>query len=224
MATVMHRRPKAPADLDNMADLLQRLGDIPPKRILMHPPPGTATEKDCLAVLEAANKRLCELVDGTLVEKAMGQREALLGGYIFRLIDEFLDRQDLGIAYPDNAPFRFLPRLVHLPDVSFFSWERLGGKIPEKPMPHVVPNLAVELISRGNTPKEMQRKLREYFASGVQEVWLIYPKTQTAEVYTSPTQKRRIPKDGALDGGQLLPGFRLPLKKLFARVNRKRSS
>jgi Uma2 family endonuclease len=224
MATAMALRPEAPPEVDTLADHLERLGNVPLERILMHPAPGTATEEDCLAVLEAPNKRLCELVDGTLVEKAMGQREAMLGGYVYRRIDEFLDDNDLGVVYPADAPFRILPRQVRLPDASFFSWDRIGGEIPKEPMPRRIPDLAAEVISENNTVKEMQRKLQDYFASGVRVVWVFYPKTETAEVYTSPTRKRRIPRDGILDGGKLLPGFSLPLKKLFPRVNRKKGS
>jgi hypothetical protein len=61
----------APPDIKTLADLRRRLGGIPLERIWFHPAPGTATEKDVLEA-EARENRLCELVDGTLVEKAMG--------------------------------------------------------------------------------------------------------------------------------------------------------
>jgi Uma2 family endonuclease len=68
----------------------------------------------------------------------------------------------------------------------------------------------------------MERKLRDYFASGVRLVWLVYPKTQTAEAYISPEQFRRVGKNQALDAGDVLPGFRLPLKALFASLKRRK--
>jgi hypothetical protein len=58
----------APPTIETVAELLEALGDIPPERIRMHPWPGTATENDVLAA-HARDKRLCELVDGVLVEK-----------------------------------------------------------------------------------------------------------------------------------------------------------
>jgi tRNA A37 methylthiotransferase MiaB len=58
----------ASVTIETVADLLESLGDIPPERIRMRPLPGTATEDDVLAV-HASEKRLCELVDGVLVEK-----------------------------------------------------------------------------------------------------------------------------------------------------------
>jgi Uma2 family endonuclease len=80
--------------------------------------------------------------------------------------------------------------------------------------------LAVEVLSKGNTKKEMDRKIQEYFRAGVRLVWLVEPKTETARVYTSPTKVHRIGTDGALDGGDVLPGFVLPLRKLFDHATR----
>src|SRR5262249_50656286 len=101
--------------------------------------------------------------------------------------------------------------------------ERLPGEeLPDEPIAELVPDLAVEVLSKRNTPKEMSRKLREYFLAGVRLVWLIYPKTQTAEAYTSPTDLRRVGKRQALSCGDVLPGFKLPLSDIFASTGRRR--
>jgi Uma2 family endonuclease len=76
------------------------------------------------------------------------------------------------------------------------------------------------VLSKSNTPREMERKLRDYFQAGVQVVWMVDPRIETAQVYTAPTKARKIGKDQALSGGKLLPGFSLPLKELFARGRR----
>jgi Uma2 family endonuclease len=81
-----------------------------------------------------------------------------------------------------------------------------------------VPDLAVEIISDSNTRREMDLKLREYFLAGTQLVWYIDPETHTAEAYTAPDVVTHVPADGALDGGDVLPGFRLPLATLFAHL------
>ncbi len=81
----------------------------------------------------------------------------------------------------------------------------------------------MEVFSEGNTAEEMRRKLREYFKVGVRLVWLIDPVTQTAEAYTSPRKKTILTADESLDGGSVLPGFRLSLQELFARAGRRRS-
>jgi Uma2 family endonuclease len=209
------------ASPENMADLLEQLGDIPLQRIRLKPPPGTATKEDVIAALESPRKRICELVDGVLVEKPMGAKESLLAMLIGRLLLNYLDEQELGVVLGADGTLEIMPDLVRIPDVCFISAEKLSeGQLPDDPVPELVPDLAVEVWSEGNTKKEMTRKLRDYFLAGVQMVWLIYPKTQTAQVYTSPTKSRKVPKDGKLDGGTLLPGFTLSLKALFARATR----
>jgi hypothetical protein len=74
-----------PATIGTLADLLTRLGGIPPERVRFHPPPGTGTEQDVLDI-HRREKRLCELVDGVLVEKGMGYRESLLAGVFIEVL------------------------------------------------------------------------------------------------------------------------------------------
>jgi Uma2 family endonuclease len=218
----MASRPLTAETRETFADLLRRIGNVSPERIPLHPPPGTATEKDVAAALDGPDKRLYELVDRVLVEKTMGTKEGLLAGLIVYFFWGFLDENDLGLVVGADGPVRLQLGLVRIPDVSFISWERLpGGELPDKAIAPVVPDLAVELLSEGNTKAEMERKLRDYFEAGVRLVWHIQPKTQTALAYTSATKARRIGKDQALDGGEVLPGFRLPLKELFTRARRR---
>jgi Uma2 family endonuclease len=216
---------KDPDAVETLAEVLERLGDIPPGRIRMRPPPGTATEQDVIAARQAPGRRLCELVDGVLVEKAMGTRESLLASLIVQWMGTFVEQADLGIVLGADGAVRLITGLVRIPDVSFFSWDRLPGEeVPKDAIANLVPDLAVEVLSRGNTPKEIQRKLREYFFAGVPLVWLIQPKTQTAAVYTSPADCRRVGRNQALEGGAVIPGFTLPLKKLFGRMRRRRGT
>jgi hypothetical protein len=107
----------APAHIKTLADLRQRLGGIPLERIWFHPAPGTATEKDVVEA-EARENRLCELVDGTLVEKAMGFEEARLAGVLLHLVSSYLDQNDLGICVGTDGMMRIAPGLVRIPDLS----------------------------------------------------------------------------------------------------------
>lgn len=211
--------------LETVADLLKHLGDVPADRVRLHPSPGTASEKDVLAALEWPDRRLCELVDGTLVEKPMGFFEARLGGLIFYFIESYLENHDLGFCLGADATLRILPRVVRLPDVSFISWQRLPSReLPAEPVPDLVPDLAVEVLSASNTRREMENKRREYFRGGARLVWEIDPDAQSARVYTDPDAFQEIGPDGALDGGDVLPGFALPLQRLFARAGRQRGA
>jgi Uma2 family endonuclease len=88
------------------------------------------------------------------------------------------------------------------------------------PVPALVPNLAVEVLSRSNTPGEMAIKYGEYFSAGVQLVWEINPEARQVVVYTSPTQSRTLSSGDTLDGGTVLPGFTLALDVLFGELDR----
>jgi Uma2 family endonuclease len=200
----------------NAAELVKRLGNIPLYRICLKPPPGTATERDLRAAMRRSD-RLYELVDGTLVEKAMGLTESMIAGQILIDIGVFARQHDLGIPAGEAGTVKLLKGLVRIPDVAFFCWDKLPGRVlPSKPIPDLVPDLAVEVLSEGNTPAEMQRKLREYFLAGVRLVWMIDPASRQADVFTSPdVPSATLGEKQALDGGDVLPGFKLPLAELF---------
>jgi Uma2 family endonuclease len=211
-----------PADIKTLADLRRRLGGIPLKRIWFHPAPGTATERDVIEAEEREN-RLCELIDGTLVEKAMGFEESRLAMCLGHLINSYLDQHDLGICIGADGMMRIAPGLVRIPDVSFISWDRLPGReSPKEPIPDLAPDLAVEVLSEGNTPAEMARKVREYFDAGVVLVWLIDPRKRTARVFSKVGKSTLVRADQALDGGAVLPGFTVPLADLLDRGRRPR--
>jgi Uma2 family endonuclease len=204
---------------ENLAEVVQRLGNVPLERICFSPPPGTATERDLRAAMRRSD-RLYELVDGTLVEKTMGLTESMLALRVARRIGNFAEENDLGIPSGADGTVRLLKGLVRMPDVGFFCWDKLPGRLlPSQPIPDLAPDLAVEVLSEGNTPAEMERKLREYFLAGVRLVWIIDPAKRQADVYTTPDAPATILDESqALDGGDVLPGFTLPLAELFARI------
>jgi len=198
-----------------VSELLHYLGDIPAERVRVQPAPGTATETDVVAVNEREN-RLCELIDGILVEKPMGYYESYIAATLIRLLGNFVVEHDLGVVTGADGMMRLAPGLVRIPDVSFVAWEKLPGRrLPRQAIPDLIPDLAVEVLSEGNTPREMARKLDEYFALGVQIVWLINPMTETTEVYTSRQHPTVLDTSATLEGGMILPGFTLPLSALF---------
>lgn len=204
-----------------IADVQQRLDGIPAHRIRTFPAPGTATEEDVLRV-RARTDRICELVDGILVEKVMSSFESRLAGTLIHFLETFLDDHDLGVVLPGDGFLRLFPKMVRAPDVSFIRWERLPGEeFPEEAIWPVAPDLAVEIVSEGNTEAEMQRKVREYFKAGTSRVWIVDPKQPSARVFSSPRRFTLVDEDGLLDAGNLLPGFQLSLKTWFARARRR---
>jgi Uma2 family endonuclease len=202
---------------DNLSELLDRLGNVPPERIGLDPPPGRATEADVLRHLEAADKRLYELVDGTLVEKAVGSTEELLAGEILTRIKNRIRGRDLGVALGGAGPVRLMPGNIRYPDVSFIAWEAFPDRdIPDEAIWSVTPTLAVEVLSPSNTTREIERKLYELFTTGCKMAWIIDHRTESALVYSSPTHFKSLGPTGILDDGKVLPGFKLPLAELFA--------
>ena len=114
-----------------VSDLLHQLGDIPPERVRLQPPPGTATAADVVAVHNRED-RLCELVDGVLVEKTIGYYESYIAATLIRLLGNFVVAHDLGIVAGADGMMRLAPGLVRIPDVSFVSWEKLPGRRPPR--------------------------------------------------------------------------------------------
>jgi Uma2 family endonuclease len=211
------READAPAVL---ADLISQLGGVSPKRIWMEPPPGSATEKDYLAAQKYPRGKLLELVDGVLVEKAVGTREGLIGGLILVEVWGFLRKHKLGKALPGDSALRLMPGLVRVPDVSFIAKGQLpGGKFPMTPLASLYPDLAIEVLSKGNTRGEIARKLRDYFLAGTKLAWVIDPKRESAKVYHAPDKVREVAPGGILDGEAVLPGFQLNLHDLFAEAD-----
>jgi Uma2 family endonuclease len=215
MSTVL---PDLPPTNWTTADVHAWLPGFPAERICVHPTPGTATETDVLEA-EARTNRICELIDGTLVEKVMASLESMLAAELIYRIRRYLEGNDLGILMAGDGLLKILPEQIRAPDVSFIRWDRFADhKLPQAAIYAVAPDLAVEILSEGNTVAEMNRKLRDYFHAGVRLVWYIEPKTRTARAYTAVRDWTEIGHDGVLVGGQVLPGFQLPLAQLFERV------
>jgi Uma2 family endonuclease len=212
-----------PPAIETLDDLLQRLGRVPLNRIRFHPAPGTATEADVL-LYPVGEKRLCELVDGVLVEKPMGYYESRLAAILIYFLEQFLGQHDLGIVLGESGTLRLMPGLVRIPDVCFISWERFPNReLPREPIPDLVPDLAVEVLSESNTPAEMERKLHEYFTAGARLVWYVEPEPPGVRVYTSPDDLRLLNEAETLDGGAVLPGFQLAIRDWFDRAGRRRA-
>ncbi len=203
-----------------LADVQDRLGGIPASRIHLHPLPGTATIRD-LERLDRKTPGTCELINGVIVEKQMGWYESLVASVLIELLAPFVRTHRLGIVLGSDAVLRLFPQQARAPDVCFVSKRGLARDKPSKskPIPVLIPDLAVEVLSKSNTTKEIELKLRQYFTSGVRLAWVIDPKRRTAMVHTSLTERTAIDLDGILDGGKVVPGFRVSLRELFDRAD-----
>ena len=208
------------SSIKTLADLVKWLGGVPLDRIRFHPAPGTATVQDVIDIQQREG-RLCELVEGALLEKAVGYTESQLAFFLGSLLNAFVIPRTLGIVTGPDGTVELAADLVRIPDVAFTNWDRLPGRRrPDAPVPRLAPNLAVEVLSRSNTPGEMAAKRQDYFTAGVEVVWEIDPRARTVVVYTSATASTTLTAADTLDGGPVLPGFTLPLQQLFAELDR----
>jgi Uma2 family endonuclease len=203
-----------------VAELLYRLGGVAASRVRLVPVPGTATEQDVIEVHDRTN-RLCELVDGVLVEKVMGFDESRYAVFLITVLGSYLAHHDIGTMLAPDGMVRLFPGQVRIPDVAFISWKRFPRSKRERgEIPTVAPDLVVEILSKGNTKREMARKLDDYFRAGVRLVWYVDPKHRMVRVYTSPVNSVVISEEQHLDGGAVLPGFSLSIREWFDEAER----
>lgn len=207
--------------LETLADLMDRLGNVPLNRIRLHPFPGTATMEDVLRLSEGEPKRLCELIDGVLVEKVNGHLESRLAARLLHLLLNYLDEHDLGIVVGADGPHQILDDQVRFPDVAYIAYERIPESAdPATPIPRWIPSLAVEIISPSNTRAEMRRKLENYFEAGIELAWYVDPSLRTVRVYHSVESVVTLTDADELNGEHILPGFHLSIRDWFDRALR----
>jgi Uma2 family endonuclease len=161
---------------------------------------------------------LYEVVDGKLVEKIVGASALEIAGILDQHLGMFARTHRLGRALIEFV-FRIdqAKDLQRRPDISFVSHARwpFHRRVPNVAVWDMVPDLAIEIVSPSNTADQVQAKIHDYFAAGVTRVWVVYPRQQEVYVYASPTQIQVLQLGQDLDGGELIPGFRLPLAALF---------
>lgn len=177
-----------------------------------------ATEEDALEIHDQGGP-LCELVDGILVEKDAGTRESMLAVWLSYLLHCYLADHPLGIVLGADGCLRLQKGNMRMPDVSFLRWEHFPNRVfPEDRIWRIAPDLAVEVLSKGNTKREMERNLKDLLVAGTSVVWLIDPKKEQAEIYTSPAQPELVLPDQLLTAPALLPGFQVRLRELLERM------
>jgi Uma2 family endonuclease len=160
-----------------------------------------------------------ELVEGRLI--AMTPAGSLHGRLIVRLstaLDSFVEEHDLGAVFAADPGFRLAraPDTVRAPDVSFVRKDRL----PETGLPAGYwpgpPDLAVEVVSPGDSTAEVESKVQEYLRKGVRLVWVVFPLKRVVAVHRPGAPLEILGENDVLDGDEVVPGFRYPLARLCA--------
>ena len=200
-----------------VAELIERLGNVPAQRVRLHPPPGEATVEDLIRNNDVEQDVPCELIDGVLVEKApMSYFEDSLTTVLATFLHTFLWQTRLGKGFTAGAIYQMSEGNYRLPDFSVCLKDKFpSGKVERVPYVDFAPDLAVEVLSAGNTPEEIERKRQELFASGTKLIWVVDPAARTVEVFTGPDAKTTLTEQDILTGGDLLPGFELSIQEWF---------
>jgi Uma2 family endonuclease len=163
-----------------------------------------------------------ELVNGELID--MGNSGAK-HGYVAVLLSAALfncvSTQKLGAMFDSSTAFKMKNGNKRSPDISFVAKERLQGldDLPDGFLDGA-PDLAVEILSPGNTVDEIHNKLVEYFENGTRLAWVVHPQEHYILVYRSGQQPECLLKSiDTLDGEDIVPSFTLPVAELFQKLS-----
>lgn len=166
---------------------------------------------------ENAEKRL-ELIDGVIYEMPpSNKRNTITAMRVGRFVGSFVDARGLGYVTGADGGFELRPGTVRQPDVAFIAKERVSNL--EGVTFSGAPDLVIEVISPSESSRDVLDKVRLYLETGAQIVWTMYPEVQVVDAY-------RLNENGSLvidtfgindvlDGGTVLPGFRLAVKDVF---------
>jgi Uma2 family endonuclease len=159
-----------------------------------------------------------ELWEGALQKvPGAGQTASELAGVIFAFLLPFVRRRKLGVLTSSDGTYYLShdPETLVVPDVAFVRWDRLPGRAKTDEYCPVPPDLAVEVVSPSDGPVDITRKQRLYDGAGVPLVWWVYPKRRSIQVVADGHLVAELGEDGELDGGDVLPGFRLRVADVF---------
>ena len=159
-----------------------------------------------------------ELIRGVLHETMpTGREHGEIAAKLTIRLGTFVEPRNLGRLTVSDAGVRLErdPDTVREPDVAFFSAEKNPPGERETGYSDVVPEIAAEIVSPGDSRREVYDKARMWLSHGVRLVWVVHPDTRTVDVHRPDRPVETLGADGALDGHDALPGFACPVGSLF---------
>jgi len=162
-----------------------------------------------------------ELVRGEIrVMTPASGAHGVIAGTIFAAINAFVESGQLGQCFPGNTGF-LLPGLgdtVRSPDTAFVRREQSPDGGIGSGWVSVAPDLVVEILSPSETASELEEKVRDYRAAGTRLIWVVDPAVRIVSVRRTSGPDTRLTEIDVLDGSDALPGFTIPVTRLFARL------
>lgn len=157
--------------------------------------------------------RLFEYIEGEIVEVVTNNYCSLVAMRIAGRILTYVESHGLGYVTGADGGYQ-VGSHRYLPDVGFISIQRQPEPSHETFNPNS-PDLAVEVLSPTDKPKKVRTKIFNYTAAGT-VVWVVDPEEKEVEVYIPGQPSKTLQLDDTLDGGDVLPGFMLSVKEIFA--------
>jgi Uma2 family endonuclease len=156
--------------------------------------------------------RMFEFIGGEIVEVPSNPYSSQFGSCINGFIFLYLRQNKIGHLTGEHGGFMVFGER-YAPDVAFTLTAR-QPQLARRGYNPIPPDLAVEVVSPGDLPRDVRIKVGNYLAAGVL-LWVVHPEEQRIEVY-APGQPVKILGIGdILDGGNVLPGFTLPVRDIF---------
>ena len=159
----------------------------------------------------------CELIYGELVMMSpAGAEHGIVAMRFGSCLQAFVDEHGLGVVFAAETGFTIErnPDLVRAPDAGFVRASRVPMSLPRGYF-EGVPDLAVEVVSPDDTKREVAEKVNMWLAHGTPVVWVAYPKQMTVEIHRVGQPPQRLTADDEIRDEPLLPGFVLPLSRVF---------
>ncbi len=162
-----------------------------------------------------------ELVDGELIDMDGAPRHGSITGEIHLLLRLHIVATGLPLTAGVATGFQMSPHTLRFPDVHVTTWTRMAAYDEDAGgFPHFAPDVSVEVISPGNRPADLERKIAEYFANGTRVVWLAYPGERIVTVRRPGIPEQVYAGDAMLYGEPEIPGFACRVSEIFAVLDR----
>ncbi len=170
-------------------------------------------------LLHMPNGDRYELVDGHLVERAMGARSSLVAANLIQLLGAHAKGNHLGRVFGTDCGYQCFPdqpNRVRYPDCSFIARGRLPGDQPPEGHVPLAPDLVVEVVSPNDLAYDVEQRIEDYLRAGVRLMWVVYPNTRRMVIFRPGGNATRLNETEEVTGEEILPGFRCLVAELFA--------
>lgn len=177
-------------------------------------PPISAREFDDIVLLPENDDKILELIAGEIYEVPSAPKSSYYAGRVLVRIANFVEAHNLGFVTGEAGGYRVNGER-YAPDVAYISKARTGD-LAERGYNPVPPDLAVEVVFPSDTQSQerLRFKIFNYVAVGT-VVWVVFPETQTVEIYVPTQPPKRLGINDTIDGGAVLPGLEMRVREIF---------